>query len=233
MAANLRRVFPDPTGPVTVGDAYDLDRPVLPTRPWVGVCMIASLDGSVTVAGLSAGLGNSNDSAILLALREIADVIVVGAGTVRSEGYGPPGTPGRRVGVATNSGSVDLSTDLFRSGAGFVMAPESAEIDEGAVDVLRAGGTELDLGAALARIGDIVPGAEHVQVEGGPSLNGSMLSAGLIDEVNLTWSPRMVGGRGSRLTTGASELDERFELAHLLVDDDAFVFSRWTRRPAC
>ena len=85
--------------------------------------MIASLDGAVVVDGTSGGLGNANDRQVLLTMRDLADVIVVGAATARGEGYGPPRKRGQRIGVITNSGSVDLSTSLFTSGAGFVIAP--------------------------------------------------------------------------------------------------------------
>ena len=157
-------------------------------------------------------------------------MIVVGAGTVRGEGYGPPRKAGQRIGVATNSGNVDLESPLFASGAGFLLAPESAEVDETRVEVLRAGRDHLDIAAAMRRIDEIVPDAGTVQAEGGPTLNAALAQADLLDELALTISPRLVGGDGSRLLSGAPPLDVRFELAHLLVDDDGFVFGRWVRR---
>jgi riboflavin biosynthesis pyrimidine reductase len=191
--------------------------------------MIASLDGAVAVGGTSGALGNPNDREVLLTLRELADVILVGAGTARGEGYGPPGKPGLRVGVVTNSGSVDLATPLFESGAGFVIAPESAAIDDGAVDVLRAGAERVDLAVAIERIGTLVPGVRTVQAEGGPTLNAALLEADLIDELDLTLSPRLVGGDSPRVTRDAAAVDARFALAHLLADDEGFVFGRWLR----
>lgn len=192
--------------------------------------MVASLDGSVSIDGSSGGLGNANDLAVLSTLRDLADIVIVGARTARGEGYGPPKRAGLRVGVATNRGDVDLTTPLFTSGAGFVMAPESAEIDDDAVQVVRCGTDRLDVAAAVERLGDIVPGVSLVQAEGGPRFNGALLEADLIDEVALTFSPRLVGGIGARMVVGADETDRRFDLAHLLADDDGFVFSRWTRR---
>ena len=77
---------------------------------------------------------------MLLTLRDLADVVLVGAGTASGEGYGPPRTPGLRIGVVTNSGHRrSRRQPLFASGAGFVIAPQSADVDESAVDVLRAG----------------------------------------------------------------------------------------------
>jgi len=214
----------------SIAEAYVADRPAPPGRPWLALTMIASLDGAVVVDGASGGLGNPNDRDVLLAMRDLADVIVVGAATARGEGYGPPRKPGQRIGVVTNSGNVDVSTPLFTSGAGFVIAPESAPIDASRCDVLRAGAQTVDLARAIAALPTIVRGARHVQAEGGPTLNGSLLAADLVDELDLTLSPRLVGGDGPRLTSHAPDAHARFTLAHLLVDDESFVFSRWLRR---
>lgn len=225
----VRRIWPE-TGSVTsLHAAYDRDRPAPPDRPWVGVLMITSLDGSIAVDGASGGLGNTNDAAVLGVLRAHAEVIVVGAGTVRAEGYGPPRKPGQRIAVATNSGSLDLDSELFTSGSGFVLAPAAADVDESRVEVLRAGDDRLDLTTALARLREVVPGTDHVLAEGGPGLNGSLLDADLVDELTMTLSPHLVGGRGDRLTRGAGEAMRRFRLDQLLVDDESFVFGRWLR----
>lgn len=228
--STVRRVHPAPPVPVSIHDVYGVARDGHRDRPWVGLCMVTSLDGTVAVDGSSGGLGNRNDLAVLTTLRAITDVIVVGAGTARGEGYGPPAKRGQRIGVVTNRGSVDLDTELFTSGAGFVIAPESAVVDEARVDVLRVGRETVDLAAAIGRLREIVPGVRHVQAEGGPTLNAALMEADLIDELNLTIASRLAGGDGPRLTRGAAELDQRFDLAHLLVDDDGFVFGRWTRR---
>lgn len=226
----LRRVHPAPHEPTTIAEAYGVERTPHGHRPWVGLCMVTSLDGTVAVDGTSGGLGNPNDLDVLLTLRSITDMILVGAGTVRGEGYGPPRKAGQRIGVVTNRGSVDLDQPLFTSGAAFVIAPESADIDERRVEVLRAGERDVDLRAALERLHEIVPGVRYVQAEGGPTLNAALMEADLIDELDLTIASRLSGGSGPRLTRGADELDRRFDVAHLLVDDDGFVFGRWTRR---
>jgi riboflavin biosynthesis pyrimidine reductase len=246
----MRRIYPLPAEMVSIAQAYTADRPPRAGRPWVGVCMVASIDGSTVQDGRSAGLGNANDAEVLATLRRFADVVIVGAGTVRAERYGPPKKPGLRIGVVTNSGAVDTSSKLFTSGSGFVVAPEGVHIagvdgvdgvggvdvlrgGVGAVDVLRAGNGRVDLPLAIERLDQIVPGVRAVQAEGGPRLNAALAEHDLIDELNLTLSPRVVGGTGSRLLSGAPHLDARFELAHLLVDDESFVFSRWVRRRAC
>jgi riboflavin biosynthesis pyrimidine reductase len=190
--------------------------------------MIASLDGSVVIGGTSGGLGNANDLAVLLTLREVADVVIVGNSTARGEGYGAPAS-GVRIGVVTNSGDVDLSSELFRSGAGFVITHERAELPAG-VDIVRAGTEHVDLAAAMSGLQAVVATVRHVHVEGGPTLNGALHAAGLVDEFNLTVAPMLVAGRGSRAGVGDVEIARRFDLAHLLADDDGFVFGRWVRR---
>src|SRR5215212_2312532 len=57
-------------------------------RPFVVANMIASLDGRITVDGRAGGLANRADYEMFHALRAAADAVLVGAGTIRAEGYG-------------------------------------------------------------------------------------------------------------------------------------------------
>ena len=82
MAPELRRVHPSPTATISVRAAYDVDRPPHPDRPWVGLCMVSSIEGSTAVDGVSAGLSSPTDTAVLWRLRHLADVIVVHRGAV-------------------------------------------------------------------------------------------------------------------------------------------------------
>jgi riboflavin biosynthesis pyrimidine reductase len=223
-----RRVFPN-SADTTIAQAYDAPLEAPSDRSWVGLCMVSSIDGSTVVDGQSTELSSANDLAVLLGLRRLADVIIVGAGTVRGEGYGPPDTPGQRVGVVTASGQVDTSLPLFTSGAGFLITTDDADVAAD-VDSIQAGTGRVDLQAAVARLGEIHPAPHFVQVEGGALLNGAVLDADLFDEINLTTSPLCVGGAGPRLTTGATDLAQRFELAQMVIDDQSFVFSRWKRK---
>ncbi|MEO6123381.1 MAG: dihydrofolate reductase family protein, partial [Ilumatobacteraceae bacterium] len=220
----VQRLFPLPAGPTTIAEAYGVQRPQPESgRPWVGLCMVASIDGSTVLDGASAGLSSDVDRQVMLTLRSIADMIIVGAGTVRAEGYGPPRKTGQRIGVVTRTGKVDLHLPLFTSGAGFlIMADDSPELP---VDTVRAGTGEIDLAVALTRL----PGSPRfVQAEGGASLNGSLAASDLLDEINITTSPMVVGGAGSRATTHAPALSHRYSLAHLIADDN-FLFSRYVR----
>lgn len=191
--------------------------------------MVTSLDGSVAIEGTSGALGNQNDLDVLLTLRRLADMVIVGAGTARGEGYGPPNKVGQRIAVVTNSGDVDLERELFTSGAGFIVTARSTDLGPTDVDVLRAGDDHVDIVEAVTRLDEIMPGVRYVQAEGGPRLNASLLDADLVDELDLTISPRLVGGDGPRLTNGARDALRSFRIGHLLADDDGFVFGRYLR----
>jgi riboflavin biosynthesis pyrimidine reductase len=226
----MRRLLPEPADDISVDDAYSFALGDRPGRPWVGLCMVASIDGSTVVGGNSAGLSSDTDTAVLGRLRRLADVIVVGAGTVRDEGYGAPRKPGQRVGVITRSGKVDLTSELFTSGAGFLVTSEHSAVDAPGIDIIRAGQDNVDLHVAMERIAELIPSCRYVQAEGGAALNGALLDADVLDEVNLTTSPATVGGAGPRLATGATQHQHRFELRQLAIDEQSFMYSRWLRR---
>lgn len=218
----MRRLFPRPADSISVRDAYTADRPRPSERPWLGLCMVSSVDGTTVVDARSSALSSAADTEVLLTLRRLADVILVGAGTVRTEKYGPPRKPGQRVGVVSRFGNVDVTTPLFTSGAGFLVMPTTAPPTS--VDSIRAGEGELDLALALSQF----DGA-FVQAEGGPKLNAALADADLIDELNLTLSPQLAGGDGPRVIDGATQLGRRMDLAHVL-EDDGFLFTRYVRR---
>ncbi|MEO5901596.1 MAG: dihydrofolate reductase family protein [Ilumatobacteraceae bacterium] len=222
----MQRIFDEgsdhPSEQVTVRSAYDVVRPRPTDRPWIALCMVASIDGTTVIDHRSGALSSDIDKEVLSTLRSLADLIIVGAGTVRAERYGPPAKSGQRIGVVSHSGNIDTSIPLFTSGAGFLIVPEDAPSQS--IDTVRAGVGTLDLGAALAQLD-----ADFIQAEGGPGLNGSLLDADLVDELNLTISPQLVGGDGQRVTNGATAVSRGMRLAHVL-EDDGFLFTRYVRR---
>jgi len=227
----MRRLLPEPADDITVDEAYGTPLGARSSAPWVGMCMVASIDGSIAVGGTSVGLSSPTDIAVLARLRRLADVIVVGAGTIRDEGYGAPQKRGQRIGIVTRSGGLDYDSDVFSSGSGFLITNHTGAPDAPAgVDILRTGNDEIDLRTAVARLSDFCDRTDYVQVEGGASLNGAMFDADLIDEINVTTSPATFGGPGPRLATGAPPHAHRFGVAQLMIDDEGFVYTRWLRR---
>jgi riboflavin biosynthesis pyrimidine reductase len=221
---SMRRLFPSfaESVPTFAASAEPQRRRHRDGRPWVEICMVASIDGATTVDGTSGGLSSATDHELLLSLRLMADVVVVGAATARAEGYGPPRKAGLRVGVVTSSGrGLDWDSALFTSGAGFLIT--TIDAPEVPVDTVRAGYGTVDLRSALDQLG-----VGFVHGEGGGRLNGSLLEADLVDEVNLTISPHLAGGDSGRITVEASSALRRFQLAQVL-EEDGFVFCRYVR----
>ncbi len=217
----MRRLLPHPADDVDLRECYDAPRPRPAHRPWVSLCMVAGLDGSTVVDRTSRGLSNPTDQQLLLTLRSFADVLLVGAGTVRAEGYGPPRRPGQRLAIVSRSGDFDFATPLFRSGQVLLVLPSDAPAVP--VPSVRAGTGDVDLAGALVQLDAAV-----VQAEGGATLNGLLAAADLIDELNLSISPQLNGGSGPRLTAGAPPFSHRMQLAHVL-EDDGFLFTRYLR----
>jgi len=218
----MRRLHPNPADEVSLADCYAADRPRPAHRPWIAACMVSGLDGSTAVARSSRGLSNATDTRLLLTLREMADVVLVGAETARLEGYGAPRGDRLRVAVVSRSGRFDFDSPLWTSGRAVLLLPEDAP--EVPVDSIRAGVGSLDLAAAVTRLD-----ADVVQCEGGPRLNGMLSAHDLIDELNLTLSPQITGGSSDRLTFGAPEAVRAMDLAHVL-EEDGYLFTRWLRR---
>jgi 5-amino-6-(5-phosphoribosylamino)uracil reductase len=217
----MQRLFPNPADHVTVREAYDVPRPRPTGRPWVSLCMVSSLDGSIVLDENSRALSNPVDQQVLLTLRSLADVVLVGARTVRADGYGPPRADGPRFVVVSRTASFTFEERFWSSDRAVLLLPEDGP--DVPVPCLRAGRGTPDLVAALATLE-----ADLVLSEGGATLNGLLTAADLVDELNLTWSPQMAGGDGSRLTRGAPEGSRPMRLVHLL-EDDGFVFSRYVR----
>ena len=211
---NLREIYGAPRSRHSVG------------RPSIGLCMVMSIDGSTVVEGKSTLLSNPADRDVLIALRSAAETIVVGAGTIREEMYEVPSKKGLRVGVVTRTGKMDLNTNLFKSGVGFLIMPEDAKQPDTEFDleIVRAGKGNVDLRLAMSQL----PGT-FVQLEGGALLNASMFAANLVDEINLTISPMVTGADSPRLANGAPPLHSDYEVAHIL-EDNGFMFIRYLRK---
>jgi riboflavin biosynthesis pyrimidine reductase len=219
-------------------------------RPWTTVNMVASVDGSMTLSGRSRGLSDETDREIFNVLRSMADVILVGAGTVRAERYGPARiapelaglrdvrgqNPLPRIVVVSASGLFDTDLPLFDPEVVGDGPPpiiitcaeneENVQLLGSRAEALVAGDTTVDLPLALSMLND--RGVQIVVSEGGPTLNASMVERGLLDEMCLTVSPLTVGGDAGRIIDGHRELPSPIpmELAHILELDGA-LYTRW------
>ena len=248
----MRQVFATTAENVDPLDLYPTDdRPQPDGRPWVMANMVASADGAIAIDGLSGGLGGEGDSIVFRAVRASCDWIVAASGTVRAERYRMPRssdevaarrqTQGRTASprLAVVTGSVDLDPDL----------PLFAERPADAPKALVITGANPPA-EAVERIGDAAEwchldterptpegivgalgdrGARVVLVEGGPSFNGQMVDAGLIDELCLSISPHLVGGPSPRIVNGstsATPMDLRLDR---VLEHEGALFLRYTR----
>jgi len=194
-------------------------------RPFVLLNMIATADGRATIAGRTAPIANRADHELFHALRSRADAVMVGAETVRVEGYGPMD---QLAVVVTRS--VDLPVErglLAAEGNRVVVVTPSPDRElppcAATVSYLREG----DLAGALRRLRD-EHGVRSIDCEGGPRLNATLLPAGLVDELHLVLAPKLAGGREPlTLLTGAA-LDPPLDLALLsLHESGGYLFARY------
>ena len=244
----MRQLYPEPRPEIDPAEAYEDPRRLhAGDRPYVFVNMVASADGGTVVDGVTEQLGSPGDRHIFLLLRSMADAILVGAETVRSEGYGAPkvrpefrearAARGQaelpRIAVVTRSLRLDWASALFTDERSrpFVLAPadvDAARLDEARerADVVAVGAPQLDLEAALRQLS--ADGVRALLCEGGPTLNATLLQDGLIDELCLTVSPTLVGGGGGARIMGAAALPEivGMRLATVL-EEDGFLFLRY------
>ncbi|RVW04000.1 pyrimidine reductase family protein [Rhodococcus xishaensis] len=218
-------------------------------RPWVRVNFISSIDGAVTIDGSSARLGTPADKRVYDVLRELADVIVVGAGTVRAENYGGARTDdalaARRrdhgladvppIAVVTASGRLDPTSRLFTETAVPPLVMTSARLDAGDLAGLRTAGADVEVVSEGAITGSAIVAAlrrrklHRVLCEGGPGLFGTLIADGVVDELCLTTSPQLVAGGAGRIAVSASACPTPMTCVHVLGDDDGTLFTRWVR----
>lgn len=210
---------------------------------------VSSIDGAVEIDGMSKALSDKADQELFGKLRMLSDVVLVGAGTVRAEGYNPLrlGTERRKWRLANGLPEnptlaiVSSRLDLHPINPVFAKAPVRPLVITHAAsppdrrdalaevaDVLVCGEVVVDLTAAVDALADRA--LPQILCEGGPHLLGSLTEADLVDEMCLSLSPLLAGPGASRITAGpASTTGRRFVLQSVLGADDGFLFLRYLR----
>jgi riboflavin biosynthesis pyrimidine reductase len=240
----MRALLPEPAESVDLHEFYG--------RDWnadggLRVNFVSSVDGAATANGLSRGLQTPGDNKVFAALRDLSDVIVVGAGTARDEGYRPskpsaarrekraehgyPAVPA--IAIVSRSLDLDPTAELFTGAEAKTIVLTVASADEGVrdaltlvADVVICGEDEVDLPYALEALRE--RGHRRLLCEGGPHLFTDLAAAGLADELCLSLSPLLVGPHSRAITAGVAwEGDPRgMRLAGLLEEDGA-LFARY------
>ncbi len=219
-------------------------RPTPAKRPWVVVNMVASIDGAIEVEGRSGGLGSPPDKAMFHALRQLPDVILAGAGTVRAENYGPVQLdddaqarrvargqhPLPRLAVVSGRAHLDPASRLFSDPTQRPLVITTSSAPSDAVDQLRdvadiivAGADSVDLNEAFAQLRDHE--LKTLLCEGGPTLNNQLLVDDLVDEWCQTIAPVLTGGDAARGAHGPTAgVARNLQLARIIVEDNVTLF---------
>jgi 5-amino-6-(5-phosphoribosylamino)uracil reductase len=218
---------------------------------WMRANMVSSVDGAAQADGKSGGLSGSADKRVMGVMRALADVIVVGASTVRVEGYDKP--PSARpqfaalradagqaevASYAVVSASLDLDFDSPRYTEARIptitITVADAPTDRlaaarAAGEVIIAGEGRVDMALALDAIAG--SGRGRLLCEGGPHLLSAITHAGYLDELCLTLSPQLRGGSAMRLLEGV-DLDPAVSMTlHTLLVEEGFLFARYLTAP--
>ncbi|MEJ3743651.1 pyrimidine reductase family protein [Actinomycetes bacterium KLBMP 9797] len=236
-----------PLDDAALADLYAHDPPAGDAATDLRMNFVTSADGAVELDGFSAGLSGGADKRVFMLLRGLCDALLVGAGTLRHEGYRAlrldAGRRARRrdLGLAEYPTLVVVtaSLDLNPAQAAFADAPVRpivlthgrAPADRRAAlaavaDVITVGDEAVDLGTGLARLRE--RGLRRVLSEGGPQLFGALLAENLVDDLCLTVSPLLTGPGAGRIIAGPPSPPRGLALRHALAADDTLLL-RYTR----
>jgi riboflavin biosynthesis pyrimidine reductase len=235
--------------PLTDETLTDLYVPPARATPWLRANFVTSIDGAVQVGGVSSPLSSPADQRLLVLLRRQCDVLLLGAGTLRAERYGPirlaedQWSWRRERGLAPEPALAIVSDrlDLDPRQPAFADAPvppivfthaaapaARREALSATTEVISVGGTHVDLTAATA----VLRQRGHAQIlcEGGPHLFAGLVAADLVDELCLTLSPLLAGAGGGRMAAGADApgSPHRLILRQVLTAGDS-LFLRYLR----
>lgn len=229
----MQRLFPLPGVELDGSALATLYRhPVPAAGAWVRATMVTSADGATAGPdGSSRPLSTPADHALLVALRRAADVVLVGAATAAGEGYRPVRTP---IAVASTALDLDLDAPLYRAPSTVVATtaaapPHRRDAVRCRLVVVAAGPAgAVDPAAAVAALAGL--GLARVLCEGGPRLLGSVIDAGVLDELCLTIVPSLLGGDSARIAAGRSAPGPPvgMDLASVCAADGALLL-RWVR----
>lgn len=241
----MLQLFPPASGDISDDQLVALY--AWPDRPWLRANMVIALDGSARGGdGRSGSISSPADRSVLKLLRATCDALVVGAGTVRAENYGPPrvakqfAAHRRALGltdvpvtvIISNTLSVPADAPVFGRGPGTTVLLTSqssdparrAELSQVSEVVVFDGPSVLPQ-VALAWLHD--RGWQRILTEGGPSLLGEWVPH--LDEMCMSISPLMVGSTQPPLPApdllGGHSLAAPLglHLKHLLLADDMLI----------
>ncbi|MGN8025564.1 pyrimidine reductase family protein [Microbacterium sp. 22242] len=240
MSAAIDAIWPEPARDLTDQQLLAAYRP--PPSPWLRMNFISSLDGAATRDGRSGGLGDPADRRVFELLRRWADVVLLGAGTARVEGYGAMRLaddavawrrahglrPQPAFALVTRRLDLDPASAIFAEAPvrpivyTAASAPETRRKVLGEVaDIVDAGRTAVDPWAVRRDLEN--RGHARIHAEGGPTLFGAFLAAGAVDELCLTLAPTVEAGSAPRIAHDPEALPTPMRLAAILASGDELL----------
>ena len=228
---NIQRLYPGPVENVDLEDRerlLELYRP--PSETWLRLNLITSVTGAASGSdGTSETLTNPADRRLLGVIRELADVVLIGAESVRAEGYQQPRRS--RIAILTASGNLAGNRIVRADGPSpIVICPPEAvalvnsTLEDAELIVLTTERDRIGVSAAVAALRS--RGLTSIVCEGGPGLAAQVLDAGLVDEFCLATSPR-IGGAPFPVLGGSAITEHTVELTQLLRDESSGLYARW------
>ena len=244
----MRQLIPEPYRPRPEPDLTTVYAYPAKARRWLRANLVASVDGLAQADGASRGLSGPADLRVLRTLRGLADVVLVGGATVRTEGYRRPvlareefaearaaagQPPAAAIAVVSASLDLDFDSPLYTAAVTPTITVTVAEAPPDRMEQARAAGEVLiagesrrvDLAEAVDKLVD--SGRGRLLCEGGPKLLAAVGAAGRLDELCLSISPQLRAGDGLRLLEGP-EFAEPVRLnLYTLLTEDGFLFTRY------
>ncbi|MCL6439647.1 MAG: dihydrofolate reductase family protein [Rubrobacteraceae bacterium] len=221
------RLYPAPGGEVDPGSIYaDLDLPA--GDPYLVFTMVSTVDGKAAQGGRANPIGSDLDHLLMRRIRSAVDAVMSGAGTLRAEGVDlgvPEEMARKRVSsglreqplqvIVTGSGELPLERRIFReAGDDLLVIVSEATPEEKVREISRRTTVRRVAGDPEPEVQEVVGllrrefGVRRLAVEGGPSLNHSLVAAGLADELFLTLAPKVIGGSSVPTIVAGEELPE-------------------------
>ena len=205
-------------------------------KPYVILNAAMTLDGKIATKTGSSEISGPEDIIRVHELRKEVDAIMVGIGTVIADN--PKLTAHKidadlsdnpvrvivdsraRTPIAAKVTNNDADTIIAVANKyknDFIVSDRYAQLKKRA-DIFFSGDDKVDLKALLNYLGD--KNIKTLMLEGGATLNFSMIKEGLIDEIRIAIAPMVVGGVDAKSLFGGEGFDEMSDAVKLQLLDN-------------
>ncbi|MFI6870875.1 pyrimidine reductase family protein [Nocardia sp. NPDC050406] len=217
------------------------------SEPWVRANFVVSIDGAISTNGSSVGLTTPLDQKVLKLLRDLSDVVLVGANTIRVEDYigikvseaGSRRRTNRGLSpvppLAVVSGRADIDPQsrlLTNTTVPPIILTTSTAPTVAKRNLTTAGAQVIELGPGPIETTAIIDtlsslGMTKILCEGGPNLTGQLVADHLLNEMCVTTAPTMICGNAQRITHLDRHANLKMRCKHIIFDPDGAQLARW------